>query len=84
MALHTREGRPCRSAPCGRLGPQAPASAKVADSTASDHPGARALLVEGANHNLASPDGAAGTFVHAVGELLDEAIDRVFTTDEDF
>ena len=46
--------------------------------------GARALLVEGANHNLASPDGAAGTFVHAVGELLDEAIDRVFTTDEDF
>ena len=29
--------------------------------------GARALLVEGANHNLASPDGAAATFVRAVG-----------------
>ena len=45
---------------------------------------ARALVIEGANHNLASPDGAAATFVHAVGELLDEAIERVFTTTEDF
>ena len=45
---------------------------------------ARALIIEGANHNLASPDGAAATFVHAVGELLDESIERVFTTTEDF
>jgi len=40
----------------------------AADSGAADSGGgARALLVEGANHNLASPDGAAATFVRAVG-----------------
>jgi hypothetical protein len=46
--------------------------------------GVRALVIEGANHNLASPDSAAGTFIEAVGELLDRAVGRTFTTEEDF
>ena len=45
---------------------------------------ARALVIDGANHGLSSPDGAAATFVHAVGELLDESMERIFTTAEDF
>jgi len=45
---------------------------------------AKALVIEGANHNLQTPDNAADTFVSAVGKLLDEAIDRVFSTDADF
>mmetsp|Transcript_41064 Transcript_41064/g.99562 ORF Transcript_41064/g.99562 Transcript_41064/m.99562 type:complete len:175 (-) Transcript_41064:236-760(-) len=42
------------------------------------------LVIEGANHALTSPEGAADAFIDAVGELLDKAIGRKFSVDEDF
>lgn len=51
---------------------------------AAGAPDARALLIEGATHNLSKPEGAADIFISAVGALLDEALERVLNLDEDF
>ena len=47
-------------------------TAAAGGSDYDDLPNARALLIEGANHNLASPAEASQIFVEAVGQLLTE------------